>query len=65
MLRGTGQLRGDHALEKVYVEASKSLEGGTGCRGFCRLLSTLGLTGFFLALGVGLVLMTRLFIFSS
>lgn len=65
MLCGADQLRGGHALDKVCVEASKSLEGGTGCCGVCRRLSMSGLTGSFVALGAGLVLMTRLFIFSS
>lgn len=65
VLCGADQLRGGHALDKVCVEASKSLEGGTGCCGFCRRLSMSRLTGSFVALGAGLVLMTRLFIFSS
>lgn len=53
------------ALEKVFVKAGKSLEGGIGCRGFCRLPSVSGLTRSFVALGVGPVLTTELFIFSS
>lgn len=53
------------APEKVFVETGKSLEGGIWCCGFCRLPSMPDLTRSFVALSVGLILITELFIFSS